>query len=382
MSWRRWERVPWNALTLVLALVAAGIAEHRWVAAHADAAVVLTVVLETPVLRSITEAVTGEPLEQDAPIAGMPALLVQPEGDGPWPALVFVNGATRHGRHHPTVRRLAQGLARAGFLVVVPDPPGLSRGEITPRTLEAVTAVVRATAVHPDAREGKVGLVGVSVGASLALLAAAEPDVADDITVVAGIAPYGDLREVMLLATTGHHRVGGRLVAYEADPFVQLVVGRSLAAELPPGADRRRLVGRMLAVPWESDAPLDSLRRGPPVGLGPEGQALVRLLLNRDPRRFDELYLALPERVRTGVRRLSPLVRARSVRAPVELASAPVDKYFPLDESEALVVTAPEARLTVTAILRHAIPDPSPGGVADLVRLDGFVSRVLRRAAE
>ena len=62
MSWRRWERVPWNALTLVLALVATGIAERRWVAAHADAGVVLAVVLEAPVLRSITEAVTGEPL--------------------------------------------------------------------------------------------------------------------------------------------------------------------------------------------------------------------------------------------------------------------------------------------------------------------------------
>lgn len=372
--------IPWNALTLLLALLAAGLAERAWVAAHADATVVLAVTLETPVLGAITEAVTAEPHEQDAPVAGTPAILVRPQGRGPWPAVVFVNGATRRGRHHPTVRRLARGLARAGFLVVVPDPPGLARGEITRRTFSATVAVTRATAAHPDARGGKVALVGVSVGASLALLAAAEPGVAEDVTVVAGIAPYGDLRQVILLATTGHHRRDGRFVAHQPDPFVRLVIGRSLAASLPPGPDRRRLVARMRAVPWESDAPLATLRRHPPAGLGSGGKALVRLLLNRDPRRFAALYAAVPAPIRSAVRRLSPLFRAERIRARVELASAPVDKYFPVDESRALVRAAPDGRLTVTRILRHAVPEPSPRGVADLARLDAFVARVLRLA--
>lgn len=366
----------WNALTLVVALATTGLAERRWIGVQADAAVVLAVTLEAPVLDPITRAVTREPLERDAPVGGTPALLVRPDGDGPWPAVVFVNGATRHGRHHPTVRRLAHGLARAGFLVVVPDPPGLARGEITLRTLRSTVAVARATENRPDV--DRLSLLGVSVGASLALLAAQEPGL--DIGVVAGIAPYADLREVILLATTGRQRVGGRLVPYEADPFVRLVVGRSLAASLPPGPDRRRLVAHMLDVPWDSDAPFATLRRRPPEGLGPDGKALVRLLLNRDPRRFGDLYGALPARLRSGVRRLSPLLRAGRVRAHVELASAPVDKYFPLDESAALVRSAPDARLTVTKILRHAVPDPSPRGIADIVRLDAFAARVLRRA--
>lgn len=348
-------RLPWNALTLVLALAAAGLAERDWIGVQADATVVLAVTLEAPVLGPIAKVATDEPLERDAPIAGTPALLVRPSGDGPWPAIVFVNGATRHGRRHATVRRLAQGLARAGFVVVVPDPPGLSRGEITLRTLRAVTAVTRTTA----ARYGKVALLGVSVGASLALLAAAEVDV----SVVAGLAPYADLRNVIRLATTGR-----------VEPFVRLVIGRSLAAALPPGPDRRRLLAHMLAVPWESAAPFATLRRRP------DDSPLVRLLVNRDPRRFDRLYAALPASLRAQIRRLSPLARARRTRAPVELASAPVDKYFPLSESEALVRALPHARLTVTKILRHAVPDPSPRGVADIVRLDAFAARVLRLA--
>lgn len=365
----------------MLALVATGLAERRWVAAQADAAIVLAVTLDAPVLRPLANAVTGEPVERDGPIAGTPALLVRPRGEGPWPAVVFVNGATRHGRRHPTVRRLAHGLARAGFLTVVPDPPGLSRGAITPRTADAVDAVVRAAAALPDARPHEVALVGVSVGASLALLAAAEPETSAAVSVVAGLAPYADLREVIMLATTGHHRRHGRFVAYDTAPFLQLVIGRSLAAALPPGDDRRRLVDHFASVPWESDAPLAALRRSPPAGLGGAGEALVRLLLNQDPERFDVLYEALPPELREGVRRLSPLGGAGRVRARVELASARADRYFPLDESEALTAAVPDARLTVTDILRHAVPDPSPRGLADILRLDAFAARVLRRAA-
>lgn len=348
-------RIPWNALTLVLALTATGIAERRWIDTQADAAVVLAVTLEAPVLRPIVEAVTAEPVEEDGLVAGVPALVVRPGGDGPWPAVVFVNGATRRGRHHPTVRRLAHGLARAGFVAVVPDPPGLTRGEITVRTSRAVVAVTRAT----RARHGRVALLGVSVGASLALLAASEVEVG----VVAGLAPYADLRGIIRLATTGR-----------VDPFVRLVVGRSLAAALPPGPDRRRLVAQMRAVPWESEAPLAALRRSP------DDSPLVRLLVNRDPRRFARLYAALPASLRSQIRLLSPLARARRIDARVELASAPEDKYFPLSESRALVRAAPDARLTVTKILRHAVPDPSPRGVADIARLDAFAARVLRLA--
>lgn len=118
-------RIPWNALTLVLALATTGLAERHWVAAQSDAAVVLAVTLEAPFLGQVTTALTDEPREVDALIAGVPALVVQPGGEAPWPAVVFVNGATRNGRHHPTIRRLAHGLARAGFVAVVPDPPAL-----------------------------------------------------------------------------------------------------------------------------------------------------------------------------------------------------------------------------------------------------------------
>ncbi len=92
-----------------------------WIDAQARAAVVLSSVLETPVLTPAVEALTREPRVEDTVFAGKPALVAKPAGEGPWPAILFVNGTVPEGRAYPEVQNLARGLARAGHLVVVPD---------------------------------------------------------------------------------------------------------------------------------------------------------------------------------------------------------------------------------------------------------------------
>ena len=104
------------------------------------------------------------------------------------------------------VLRLSESLARTGRLVHIPDLPGIAGGELSPATLAATVDYVEAAADSGETAEGRVGLAGVSVGASLALLAAADARLADRISVVACVAPYGDMANVMLLATTGMYR--------------------------------------------------------------------------------------------------------------------------------------------------------------------------------
>jgi pimeloyl-ACP methyl ester carboxylesterase len=373
--------LKWTTLGVLLVALAAGIVFRSTVVAQARAFVVLTTTLDPPVLAWTVRQLTAEPKAQEILLARVPTTVVRPDGSGPWPAVVFVNGATRRGRHHPHVRRLARGLARAGYVAVVPDPPGLRRGEVTVRTAMRTIAVVRAVSERPDVREGRVALFGVSVGATLALLAAKEPTLAARVSVVAGIAPYTDIVEVIRIATTGFYRSGGRLLPYRAEAFLALVTARSLAAALPPGRDRSRLLGRLRAVDDDAPAPLRVLRGGWTDELGGRARTLVMLLRNRDPRRFDRLYARLPRSFRARMRRLSPIVAARRLRAPIEIASAPHDKYFPLAESRALAREV-DVRITVTSTLEHAVPDASPSGVADLFRFHAFIVRALRRARE
>jgi dienelactone hydrolase len=356
----------WLALVLL-------IVNRSWVEAQVRAVTVLSTTIETPVLTWFVKVVTGEPRVEETTIGGQRATLVRPEHGDRWPAIVFVNGATREGRHHPDVQRLARGFARAGYLVAVPDLPGLSLGRITDETVQATVGVADAIARRDDVRGHRVGFTSVSVGTTLALLAAEDERLADRVTLVAGIAPFTDLEKVIELATTGEYV--GR--PYDHDDYVQLAVARSLAAALPARPPERRLLRELEAIDDEMDDPLASLRREQPGGLGRAGRAVVALLLNRDPQRFARLFEALPARMRAAVRRLSPLLAASRLRAPVAIASAPHDKYFPVAESRALDRAAPDVDVAVTRTLSHAIPEPSPRDFIDLFRFDGFVVRAL-----
>jgi pimeloyl-ACP methyl ester carboxylesterase len=367
---------PWRLAALALAFAVTGLvaAAPARMSAQADAVVVLATTLETPVLEQAVGLLTAEPQLEETTIVGLPTTVARPSGPGDGPTLLIVNGAAELGRREPALRRLVHGLGRAGYVVYLPDLPGLDRGELTQNTLDAIVRAARAAG-------DRVGLVGVSVGTSLALLAAQDASLTGRISIVTGTAPFADLTNLVRLATTGYYRDGNLLVPYETDPFLAVAVARSLAAALPAGRDRDALVGLADALDDDAEDPLGPIRSLPTARLTPETRAVVELLANDDPRRFDELYVRAPAEVRTALEQLSPIETASRVTARVELASAPRDKYVPLAEARALVRAAPNARLTVTETLEHAVPEPSLGGLGELFRFHGWVVRSLEAAA-
>jgi pimeloyl-ACP methyl ester carboxylesterase len=361
--------------TLLLVVVMVVSLEWSWIDAQARAVVVLSSVLEAPGITGAAEVVTGEPRFVETSVAGNPAFVVKPRGEGPWPALFFVNGVVAEGRKLPEVRRVAEGLARAGYLVVVPDLPGLRRGEIRPETVHETAEVALAVSELPDARDGEIGMVGVSTGATLALLAAEKEDVAERLSVVAGMAPYADVKTVLSIATTGYYQKGGKLVRYEADPLLTSVITRSLVSTLPPGEDREKLLEEL----EEVDRPRPSFLADHG-GMGVEARSVAELLANKDPRRYDDLYGGLSDGVRANLEELSPLAGRERVNVPVELISGPHDKYFPVSETYAIGRFTPQTRVTVTEAFDHAELKLSLGDLPASLRVNGFVVRSLREA--
>jgi pimeloyl-ACP methyl ester carboxylesterase len=313
-------------------------------AATRRAAVLLGEVLEPPVVARVVRRATASPSSEIVDVDGVPVEVLRPGGRGPWPAWLFVNGAHPERRREPVVTRLAQGLARAGFLVLVPDLPGLGEGAITTRTLEAAAAVTAAAADRPDVRDGRVALIGASTGAGLALVTAGTESLADRISVVAAVAPYANLDKLVCMATTSHYEEELGFERYEVTDLHRDVVARSL-----------------LEAAGEPGRP-----------------AVEALLTNTDPHRFADLYARLPDDVRALVEQLSPLRVASRVKAPVEVIVPPRDEYFPLGEARSLEAALPNVRLTVTGTLDHT--RPSLGRIADFRSFLGFVVRGLRAA--
>ncbi|MDP8900595.1 MAG: CocE/NonD family hydrolase [Actinomycetota bacterium] len=380
---REFRRRRRLAVFLVLLAVLLGVllAFWSWVDAQARAVVVISTVLDAPVLTPATEAVSGEPRFGEETVAGNPALVVRPAGEGPWPAVFFVNGTVPEGRKLPEARRLAEGFARAGYLVVLPDLPGLMEDRITPETVDETAEVARAVADRPEAAEGEVSMVGISTGATLALLAAKGPKAGDRVSLVAGVAPYSDIRTILNVATTGRYEKGdGSFARHDADPFLSYVVARSMIAALPPGTDRRALSAEMENIGRGDPDPLGGLRLRGTQDLEPDTAAVVALLANRDPARFDGLYSDLPEGVRADLEAFSPLAGTERIGAPVEVATGPHDKYFPASESHNLDGIAPDLRVTVTPAIDHAELEVSPQDATAFAGFDAFVVRALREA--
>lgn len=319
------------------------------VRAHAGVLPILATTLSLPGAAAITRF-GKQPTSCDMIVAGVATTVARPSVPPPWPALVFMNGATPDGRTHPTVRRLSLALARAGVITFVPDLYGVAQGQLSPATLAQAVGVAEAASRMPETVDERVALAGVSIGGTLALLAAADPRLRHRISVVACVAPFADLVEVMRLATTGTYREGCRLLHRAAPAYLREGLACSLGGMLGNFPPRH------------------------------ESERVRELLRNTDPAQFDHLYDALPTRVRTAVLSLSPLHAAPRLCAPVEIATAPRDAYFPAAEARALAAASPYVRVTVTSLLTHAKPRLDIRYVGELRRLYGFFIRAFEAA--
>jgi pimeloyl-ACP methyl ester carboxylesterase len=117
-----------------------------------------------PVLSALTDQPIRRPIS--IPLPGAGADLYVHRGLGAGRPLVLVHGFAPEGKDDLRVQDVAALLARAGFDVAVPTIPGLTAGRLGPEDVEPVIAALAA-------RDGKAILIGASVGAGPALLAAA-----------------------------------------------------------------------------------------------------------------------------------------------------------------------------------------------------------------
>jgi pimeloyl-ACP methyl ester carboxylesterase len=232
----------------------------------------------------------------------------------------------------------------------------------------------------PECLDGRLGLVGVSVGGTLALLVASAPELTSRVSVVSCIAPYTDLRKVMFLATTGIYPGARGLERYTVPSSLLVGLARSIVSILPPTADALALRAMTSEIGASGNGGPMSLRTQPSTPFSPPVAAVHDLLSNRDPLRFNDLYAALPAGVRETVDLLSPLRVATRLQAPIEIATAPRDKYFPLGESIALQEAAPNVRVTVTPSLAHAVPKLGLTRLGGVGRLHAFFVRSLSAA--
>lgn len=247
------------------------------------------------------------------------------------PGLVLVHGLSPSGKDDARLRDAALLLARSGWAVAVPTVEGLTVLRLRPEDAGAVTASIQALR---GAGYEHVALLGISLGAGPALLAAADPTVAPSVSAVLALGGYASAVELLRYTLTGAY-------AYEGTTGRRPVLEAAIAQFARANAELVDEAGR-------------------------------RLVDNRDPMAVDGLVLALPERTRALLETLSPARVVADIRAPLALIHGRDDPAVPFTESLRLAAAARAAgrpvRVTIVGAVGHVEAGPV-AGLTDLLQL-------------
>ena len=306
---------------------------------------------------------------------------------GPARPLVLVPGVTPHGLDDPRLVAFAGSLARAGFLVLVPDIANLRALKVRASDALPIADAVRHLARSPDGLQDRaatprtVALAAISYAAGPALLAALEPDVTPDLAFLLLIGGYHDMTAVVTFFTTGAYRAKpGEAWRYGApNAYGKWVFVRSNAEVLSTPSDRRLLAEIARRKMDDLTAEISDLT----VRLGPEGRSVLALLNNRDPERVPELMASLPAAIADNMRGLDLAGRdLAALDLPVFLLHGRDDPVIPFTESQSLAAALPEgtARLYLADNLSHVAL--SPGGLSDALTLWEAAYRLLEARDE
>jgi pimeloyl-ACP methyl ester carboxylesterase len=223
--------------------------------------------------------------------------------------LVLVHGLTPDGKDDARLTRAAELFARLGFDVAVPTIPGLTRLRMRPEDVRPIVATLAA-------RRRSAVVVGVSVGAGLAMLAAADEAVRDRVSLVLSLGGYASAIELVRFHLTGEFSYGEARGRAAHDPAIVRAFVAANEDLLDPSAR----------------------------------EALASMDRARVSRAIDELS---PD-VRRLLDALSPEQTVRRIRAPLILVHGRDDPVVPYSETLRLADARPRGtRVVLVEGLSH-----------------------------
>jgi dienelactone hydrolase len=268
---------------------------------------------------------------------------------GAHPTMLISLGIDPAPSDDPRVVSLVTGMARDGISAALVDSPDLEAGRLTPTAPDLLVDAFQRVAAEPSVQPNHIGILGLSVGGSLALDAAADPRISEQVRLVEAVGAFNSLQTLARSVVTETQISGGVASPWEPAPLARSAIPENLVA----------LIG-----PANSPALLDAA----------------------SPQSFDAAVAALPPYEASTLNLLSPQSHLSQIRAPVYLMVDEADPLIPPTESQAIAKgirdSGGRVHISTFQILRHVEPGggkPPLTMAGDLIGLFAHVSAVLHQ---
>lgn len=265
--------------------------------------------------------------------------------------VVFSMGAPPLPLDDPRLRRIAEDSARSGVVMLVPFSDRLDDMRIEPEEIDALVAEFQYVQRLPQVDPHRVGFFGASVGGSLALVAAGDPRIADDVDQVVSFGGYFDALDTFGAIATDHIEYGGIDQSWTPRPHAEEVMARQLIDRVDNASDRDLLTRTFIDDEAPSQEQLTTLT--------PVGRSSYDFLANRDPADVQALIDRLPASAVADLNYLSPRTSIANVKAELFIIHDRADPFIPFTESRKLKAVAgdrPNAHFDELRLFEHVQP--------------------------
>jgi dienelactone hydrolase len=297
-----------------------------------------------------------------------------PRGSQHPPAVVVVHGLHQLGIDEPRLVAFAGALAQTGVEVLTPELEAMADYRVEPHSIDVIGESAETLAEQSGRQQ--VGILGLSFAGGMALMAAAEPKYASDISFVAAVGAQDETERVEHYLIEGEtHWPDGRVFNVPPHEYGWLILIYSHPEDFFPAADvdNARTSIRLLLHDDVAGAKRAAQQ------LSPAGQALMEKIFNHQRDAFRDKLLANLRKHEPEAVAVSPHDQLSGLKAKVLLIHGEGDDVIPPSESEWLARDIPKGHLQEVLISRaisHVSLDRAPG-LRDRLALVHWVALML-----
>lgn len=320
-----------------------------------------------------TYAIQESLTELRTPSGPIRARLYTPTGLANAPGMLIVHGVHHLGIDDPRLVAFARAMSAGGIQVLTPELLSLTDYHVDARSIDVIGSAARDFA---ETLRRKVGVLGISFGGGLSLIAASNPRYEPYIRFVVSVGAHDDLERVSQFFVTNEiARPDGTTLQLAAHEYGPLVLIYSHVGDFFPPPDVDAAHGALRLLLWEK---VDESKKEA-VQLSPASREKMELLYNRhiDPLAAEIKQVIAQHRVEMAA--VSPHGRLGSLHVPVLLLHGSADNVIPPTELLWLEQDVPTADLEsalVSPVLSHVSLE-GKSTLADNLRLVRFMARIL-----